>query len=131
AGLGATRFVETGFIPELDEGAYVFDYFTPIGTSLAEADSLARQIDQVLRDDPDVETFTRRLGAELGPPRATETSRGDIMVRLKARHRPIESIMEDQRRLAAARLPGVRIELIQLLQDMPGEPAGEPEPIER
>jgi CzcA family heavy metal efflux pump len=129
-GAVAARFVETGFIPELDEGAYVFDYYTPIGTSLDEADALAGQIDDLLRADPDVETFTRRLGAELGPPRATETSRGDIIVRLKPHHRPIEELMEDQRREMAARLPGVRIELIQLLQDMLGDLEGNPEPIE-
>jgi CzcA family heavy metal efflux pump len=129
-GLLAGRFVESGFLPEIDEGAYVFDYFTPIGTSLAEADRLAREIDRILGEDPDVLTFTRRLGAELGPPRATETSRGDIMVRLKPKHRPIEDIMEEQRKLAAARLPGVRIELIQLLSDMLGDLEGNPEPIE-
>lgn len=129
-GVVAGRWVESGFLPELDEGAYVFDYFTPIGTSLDEADRLARQIDDILRADEDVATFTRRLGAELGPPRATETSRGDIMVRLKPHHRPIEEIMEDQRRIVAARLPGVRIELIQLLGDMLGDLEGNPEPIE-
>ncbi|HZS35377.1 MAG TPA: efflux RND transporter permease subunit [Polyangia bacterium] len=127
----ASLAVETGFIPELDEGAYVLDYFTPIGTSLAEADALGQQIDAMLRDDPDVESFTRRLGAELGPPRATETSRGDIIVRLKAgRRRSVFDIMEEQRKLLATRLPGVRVELIQLLQDMLGDLEGNPEPIE-
>src|SRR5437667_7684685 len=38
--------------------------------------------------------------------------------------------MEDQRRLASVRLPGVRLELIQLLQDMLGDLEGNPEPIE-
>jgi multidrug efflux pump subunit AcrB len=108
----------------------VLDYFTPIGTSLDEADVLARQIDDILRADPDVLTFTRRLGSELGPPRATEASRGDLMVRLRARHRPIEQLMAEQRRLLAVRLPGVRVELIQLLQDMLGDLEGNPEPIE-
>jgi CzcA family heavy metal efflux pump len=129
-GVVAARFVESGFLPEIDEGAYVFDYFTPIGTSLKEADRLAQEIDRILKEDPDVLTFTRRLGSELGPPRATEASRGDIMVRLKAKHRPIEDIMEEQRRLAATRLPGVRIELMQLLSDMLGDLEGNPEPIE-
>ena len=77
-----------------------------------------------------METYTRRLGAELGPPRATETSRGDIIVRLKPHHRPIEQLMEEQRQIVAARLPGVRIELTQLLQDMLGDLEGNPEPIE-
>ena len=130
-GLVCGRFLATGFIPELDEGAYVLDYFTPIGTSLDEADRLAARIDEMLRADPDVATFTRRLGAELGPPRATETSRGDVIVRLKdGRHRPIAQIMEDQRRQLASALPGVRVELLQLLQDMLGDLEGAPEPIE-
>jgi CzcA family heavy metal efflux pump len=122
--------VETGFLPEFDEGAYVLDYFTPIGTSLAEADQLATGIDDILRADPDVEAFTRRLGAELGPPRATETSRGDFMVRLHKKHRPMEELMSEQRQLVAAKLPGVRVELLQLLQDMLGDLEGNPEPIE-
>jgi multidrug efflux pump subunit AcrB len=129
-GLLAARFVETGFLPALDEGAFVLDYFTPIGTSLEEADRLAQRIDASLAADPDVATFTRRLGAELGPPRATETSRGDVMVRLKPHHRPVEEVMEDQRRALAAALPGVRVELIQLLSDMLDDLEGNPEPIE-
>ena len=69
AALVATR-VETGFIPEMDEGAYVLDYFTPIGTSLAEADALARaDRRRSCAPIPTSQTFTRRLGAELGPPR--------------------------------------------------------------
>ena len=45
---------------------------TPIGTSLAEADRLTHQIDVLLEHDDAVETFSRRLGAELGPPAATD-----------------------------------------------------------
>ncbi len=131
AGAFGTRWLETGFVPELDEGAYVIDYFAPIGTTLEEADRLGGEIDQMLRADRDVATFTRRLGAELGPPTATETSRGDVIVRLKAkRGRTVEEVMQAQRRLLEVRLPGVRIELLQLLQDMLGDLEGNPEPIE-
>jgi multidrug efflux pump subunit AcrB len=114
----------------MDEGAFVLDYFAPIGTALDETDRLAGQIDAELGADPDVAVFTRRLGAELGPPRATETSRGDILVRLRDHHRPIESVMESLRQKLAARLPGVRVELIQPLSDMLGDLEGNPEPIE-
>lgn len=125
--------LETDFIPEMDEGAFVLDYFAPIGTAIAETDALARQIDATLGHDPDVATFTRRLGAELGPPRATEASRGDVTVRLVGEHqreRSVFEVMEDIRKTLAARLPGVRIELVQLLQDMLGDLEGNPEPIE-
>ncbi len=108
----------------------VLDYFAPVGTSLAETDALAREIDAVLAADPDVQTFSRRLGAELGPPRATEASRGDILVRLKRHHRPIDEVMEDDRQRIAARVPGLRIEMAQLLSDMLGDLEGSPEPVE-
>ncbi len=130
-GAFASTRLETGFIPELDEGAFVLDFYTPLGTSLAEADALSGELDRILADTPEVATFSRRLGAELGPPAATEASRGDFIVRLKSkRDRGIEEIMEDVRRRAAARVPGVRVELIQVLQDMLGDLEGNPEPIE-
>ncbi len=126
----ATR-VESGFIPEMDEGAFVLDFFTPVGTALPVADALAGHIDAVLAATPDVESFSRRLGAELGPPAATDASRGDYIVRLKSgARRPIEEVMDDVRRRAAAAAPGVRIELIQVLQDMLDDLEGSPEPIE-
>jgi multidrug efflux pump subunit AcrB len=128
--IAAFWLVPTGFLPELDEGGYVIDYFTPIGTALPDADGLGQKIDAVLKADPEVATFTRRLGAELGPPRATEASRGDIMVRLKRGHAPIDDVMEHQRAELAAAVPGVRVELIQLLSDMLGDLEGSPEPIE-
>ncbi len=123
--------VETGFIPEMDEGAYVIDYYTPAGTSLAAADALAGSIDALLRADPDVETFSRRLGAELGPPAATEASRGDFIVRLKPDHaRSVFDVMEQQRAALAVAVPGVRVEFMQILQDMLGDLEGNPEPVE-
>jgi multidrug efflux pump subunit AcrB len=131
AGLaGATR-IESGFIPEMDEGSFVLDFYTPIGTSLGEADRLTHEIDQVLAHDDAVETFSRRLGAELGPPAATDASRGDYIVRLKSGKRDgIEEVMERVRKQLASVVPGVRIELIQVLQDMLGDLEGNPEPIE-
>src|SRR5256886_17693146 len=36
AGFGLWHLVGTGFLPEIDEGAFVLDYFTPGGTALAE-----------------------------------------------------------------------------------------------
>jgi CzcA family heavy metal efflux pump len=129
-GFAATR-VESGFIPEMDEGSFVLDFFAPIGTSLAETDRLTKQIDGVLAADDAVETFSRRLGAELGPPAATEASRGDYIVRLKrGRRDAIDDVMERVRKQLASLVPGVRVELIQVLQDMLGDLEGNPEPIE-
>jgi CzcA family heavy metal efflux pump len=127
----AAARVETGFLPEMDEGAFVLDYFTPIGTSLDEANALAQKIDALLAGDDAVETFSRRLGAELGPPAATEASRGDYIVRLKRRRDDsVFDVMERLRAQIASVVPGVRVEMIQVLQDMLGDLEGSPEPVE-
>ena len=59
--LGATA---TGFLPAMDEGAFVLDFFLPAGTALEETDRVARRLDRILEDTPSVATFTRRTGAD-------------------------------------------------------------------
>jgi multidrug efflux pump subunit AcrB len=137
AGVGALLLamlgwgVGTGFLPELDEGAFVVDYFTPTGTSLAEADRLAGEVEAVLRSAPEVEVLSRRLGAELGPPAATESSRGDITVTLSPAHsRPTEEIIAELRERMEKAVPGVRVEFVELLQDELSDLEGNPEPVE-
>jgi multidrug efflux pump subunit AcrB len=78
--------LKTGLMPAMDEGAFVVDYFAPSGTPLAETEEKARTIEEVLSENPDVEAYVRRTGAELGL-FATATNQGDIQVVL----RPAES----------------------------------------
>ena len=83
-GVVAQRMVGTSFLPEMDEGAFVLDYWTPGGTLLAESDRMVRQAEAILAGIPEVAGTSRRLGAELGS-FATTQNRGDIVVRLKPR----------------------------------------------
>ena len=123
--------LDTGFLPEADEGSYVIDYFAPVAASLREADAAATRVEGVVAKTPETRAFSRRLGAELGPPVATLPSRGDVAVRLKSgRRRRIDEIMDEQRKAIAAAAPGLRIEMIQVLADMLGDLQGSPEPIE-
>jgi CzcA family heavy metal efflux pump len=134
AALGALLYfrLPTGFLPEMDEGGYVIDYWTPEGTSLAETDRMVHRIEEVVAATPEVAGFARRTGAELGL-FATEQNRGDIVVKLKppsARKRRAEEIIEEQRAAFAEQMPGMTIEFMQLLQDMLGDLEGNPEPVE-
>jgi multidrug efflux pump subunit AcrB len=134
AALGALFYLrlDTGFLPEMDEGGYVIDYWTPEGTSLAETDRMVHRIEEVVAATPEVAGFARRTGTELGL-FATEQNRGDIVVKLKppgARKRRAEEVIEQQRATFAAQMPGMTIEFVQLLQDMLGDLEGNPEPIE-
>ncbi len=122
--------VATGFLPEMDEGGHVVDYWTPPGTSLQETDRMVRAIENVLSQTPEVESFSRRTGAEMGL-FATEQNRGDIIVKLKTnRSRSAEQIIEDQRARLAEAVPGATIEFVQILSDVLGDLEGNPEPIE-
>ncbi len=74
--------IQTGLMPEMDEGAFVVDYRAPSGTPLSETENLARIVEEILTKNPDVEAYVRRTGAELGM-FATQTSRGDFQVVLR------------------------------------------------
>ena len=86
--------VETGFVPVMDEGAFVLDYWAPAGTSLQETTRMLRQVDAILEQTPEVAAFSRRTGAELGF-FLTESNRGDYAVRLRrGARRRIDDIMD-------------------------------------
>jgi CzcA family heavy metal efflux pump len=74
--------LQTGLMPAMDEGTFVIDYWAPSGTPLAETEKMARKIEEILSENPDVDAYVRRTGAELGL-FATQTSRGDIQVVLR------------------------------------------------
>jgi len=123
---------ETGFLPEMDEGGFVLDNWTPPGTSLAETDRVDQLIGEQVRQMPETAAFLRRTGAEMGP-FATTQNTGEIVVKLKPRsqrQRSIYETMDDLRQKILTRIPGVRVEFIQLLQDMIGDMEGNPKPVE-
>jgi CzcA family heavy metal efflux pump len=126
----AYMHVETGFVPVMDEGAFVLDYWSPPGTSLEETARMLAGVDDVLRQTPEIVSFSRRTGAELGF-FLTETNRGDYAVRLRSdRGRGIEDIIDDVRDQIHARIPGLRVDFVEILQDMIGDLSGNPSPIE-
>lgn len=130
-GLALSR-TATGFLPEFDEGAFVLDYFLPAGTSLAETDAVARKIGDVLSATPEIATWSRRTGAELGPATATQLNRGDVTVLLKPRRdrRSYEALVPDLRRRLEEAAPAARLEFIQLVDDVLSDLSGAPRPIE-
>jgi len=133
AGLIIGPHVGRGFLPTMDEGAFVLDYFLPAGTSLTTTEHFARSLETELKKTPEVLTFSRRTGAELGPAAATQLNRGDVMVRLKPqgeRTRSADSVIADLRERIERELPEVRVEFVQVLQDVLNDLAGSPRPIE-
>ena len=131
-GVAAQRFVGSGFLPDMDEGAFVFDYWSPGGSALAETDRQLRLAEGILSKTPEIVGTSRRTGAELGL-FATEQNRGDIVVRLKRksdRRRTIFQVMDEVRDKVNSALPRLRIEFVQILSDVINDLAGGSRPIE-
>ena len=124
------RFTGTDLLPEMDEGGFTLDYWTPAGASLSETNRMILHIEQIINTIPEVESTSRRTGSELGLAAVTEANRGDVLVKLKQkRSRAIDEVMEDVRQKVNGQEPAVRTEFIQVLQDMIGDLTGEPEPV--
>jgi multidrug efflux pump subunit AcrB len=131
-GVVAYRFVGTGFLPEIDEGAFVLDYWTPGGTALVETNRMVHIAETILMGTPEVAGISRRTGAELGL-FATEQNRGDIAVRLKAesqRSRSSQEVIDDVRPKITSAVPRMRIEFVQILSDVINDLAGAARPVE-
>ena len=132
AGMLAQRFVGTGFLPLMDEGAFVLDYFTPGGTALSETDRQLHIVERILAGTPEIVATSRRTGAELGL-FATQQNTGDIVARLKPqsqRSRTIFEVIDEVRGKVAAAVPRLQIDFVQILSDVINDLAGSARPIE-
>jgi multidrug efflux pump subunit AcrB len=118
-------------LPEMDEGAFILDYFTPAGTSLTETNRILEHVDQILRRIPEISVTSRRTGLQMGLAAVTEANTGDFTARLKQnRSRSIDEIMADARQQIHAAEPSLDMEFTQILQDMIGDLSNSPEPIQ-
>ncbi|WP_028232735.1 efflux RND transporter permease subunit [Paraburkholderia mimosarum] len=129
AAVAFTR-VGSGFMPTMDEGGFVLDYHTEPGTSITETNRLMQQVEAIIRANPNVATYSRRTGAGLGGD-LNEPNKGDFFVRLQSGKRePIETVMEEIRSKIEAQVPGVNIELAQLMEDLIGDLTAVPQPVQ-
>jgi CzcA family heavy metal efflux pump len=125
------RYSGSDLMPEMDEGGFTLDYWTPAGSSLTETNRMVAAMEKILAATPEVESSSRRTGLELGLAAVTEANRGDILVKLKKdRSRSIDDVIEDVRAQVTAQEPAVRVEFVQVLQDMIGDLTSAPEPVE-
>ncbi|HUC53208.1 MAG TPA: efflux RND transporter permease subunit [Candidatus Cybelea sp.] len=124
------NFLGSDLLPEMDEGGFILDYWTPPGSSLSESNRILLHIEEIVKSQPEVENTSRRTGLELGLSAVTEANRGDFTVKLKSdRKRGIDDIMNDIRTEIEHSEPATRVEFVQVLQDMIGDLTSQPEPI--
>jgi CzcA family heavy metal efflux pump len=130
ASIGIYYRLGSGFLPEMDEGAFVLDYVMPSGTSLQETDRVLRHIQDILTKTPEVESYSRRTGARLALAIA-EPNTGDFLVKLKRdRKRNLETIIAELRQKITSSEPAIEVEFPHILEDLVGDLAWSPQPIE-
>jgi CzcA family heavy metal efflux pump len=118
------------FLPAFDEGAFVLDYVAPPGTSLGETDRILKHVEDMLKETPEVESYSRRTGLQLGLS-ITEPNTGDFLVKLKpARSRSTEAVMDDLRGQIEESEPALEVEFVGILSDLIGDLTSSPEPVE-
>lgn len=124
--------IGTDFLPAMDEGSIILDYWTPPGTSLSETDAMLREAERVISADPDVASYSRRTGAQLGF-FITEPNRGDYVIKLKpkSQRRGVDEVIDALRTGIAAVEPAIHTDFGQLLEDQIGDlTGGAPQPID-
>jgi Cu/Ag efflux pump CusA len=120
----------TGFLPDMDEGAIVLDYTSPPGTGLEETDRMLRQAEKLIVKVPEVASYSRRTGTQMGF-FITEPNSGDYLIRLKTnRRRSTEEVIADIRQRIEATQPALVIDFGQVIGDMLGDLMSTVQPIE-
>src|SRR4029078_12535258 len=122
--------LQTGFLPEMDEGSIVLDYTSPPGTSLEETDHMLRQVEKIINKVPEVEAYSRRTGTQMGF-FITEPNTGDYLIQLKKkRDRTSEEVIADIRKQVESTQPALVIDFGQVIGDMLGDLMESVQPIE-
>ena len=130
AGLLSWHAVPSGFMPKMDEGGFILDYKAQPGAALDDTDRLLRQVEDIIQKTPEVASYSRRTGVQLGGG-LTEADEGDYFIRLKnGSRRPIEAVMADIHKQIVDKVPGIDIETAQLMEDLIGDLTAVPQPIE-
>ncbi len=124
------RNLGSEFLPGFDESAFVLDYVAPPGSSLAETDRILQHVERMLKENPEVESYSRRTGLQLGLA-ITEPNTGDFLVKLKTGHKhPTDEVKDDLRKDIEKSEPALQAEFIGILPDLIEDLTSAPAPIE-
>lgn len=119
--LWAMPHLKSGFLPHMDEGSIVLDYFTPSGSSLDQSDRMLSKIDDIIKNNPYVTHFSRRTGTQMGF-FITEPNRGDYLIQLKnKRNVSTDDVINQIRSKIAATVPAVDVDFGQVIADRLGD----------
>ncbi|HET6993680.1 MAG TPA: efflux RND transporter permease subunit, partial [Chitinophagaceae bacterium] len=122
--------LQTGFLPEMDEGSIVLDYVSPPGTSLEETDRMLKEVEKIITVTPEVQAYSRRTGTQMGF-FITEPNNGDYLIQLKKkRDKTTNEVIEELRQRIESTQPALRIDFGQVIGDMLGDLMASVQPVE-
>ena len=122
--------LSTGFLPEMDEGSIVLDYTSPPGTSLEETNRMLNQVDKIIESVPEVKTYSRRTGTQMGF-FITEPNDGDYLIELKKeRQRTTEEVSNEIRTKIESAQPALTVDFGEVITDMLGDLMSSAQPLE-
>ena len=120
----------SGFLPEMDEGGIVLDFNSPPGTTLDETDRMLKKVDKIIQEQPEVASYSRRLGTQMGF-FITEPNRGDYLIQVKKkRDKTTDEVSAELRAKIEATLPKLKIDFGQVIGDMLGDLMSSVQPVE-
>ncbi len=122
--------LQTGFLPQMDEGSIVLDYASIPGTSLEETNHELIEVDKIVSSTPEVSAYSRRTGTQMGF-FITEPNTGDYLIQLKKdRAKSTEEVINDIRQKIESSQPELRVDFGQVIGDMLGDLVTSVQPIE-
>jgi CzcA family heavy metal efflux pump len=120
----------SGFLPEMDEGGIVLDFNSPPGTTLEETDRMLKEVDNIIQQQPEVASYSRRLGTQMGF-FITEPNRGDYLIQLKKkRNKTTDDVSAELRAKIEATIPQLKVDFGQVIGDMLGDLMTSVQPVE-
>jgi multidrug efflux pump subunit AcrB len=123
------RSLGSEFLPEFDEHGFILDYVAPPGASLDETDRMLRHVERMLTETPEVDSYSRRTGMQLGLAGVTEPNTGDFAVKVKESANTEEVVSALRKKIESSE-PALRVEFAGILGDLIGDLASAPQPIE-
>ncbi len=120
----------SGFLPDMDEGSIILDFTSPPGTSLTETDRMLQVVDKILDTTPEVQNYSREIGTQNGF-FITEPNTGDYTIQLKKnRNLTTDEVSNEIRQRIESKLPALRVDFGQIIEDMIGDLISAKQPIE-
>jgi len=127
------RTLGTDFMPDMDEGAFEFNFTMPAGTSLEETDRALKQVEGVIAANPNVQSYGRLTGLDPSGFFPAPQNAGNIRATLLERDKradSVDTVFDDIRTKVAQKVPILKFTITQILQDLLNDLSNAPSTIE-